>query len=82
MGFHISLKRTFLSLSFLGRNVANPTAMLLASAKMLEHLGLVDDATKLKTAVGKVLEEQKVRTRDIGGFSSTSQFTQAVVEHL
>lgn len=65
-----------------GRNVANPTAMLLASAKMLEHLGLVNDATKLKTAVGKVLEEQKVRTRDIGGFSSTSQFTQAVVEHL
>ena len=66
----------------IGRNVANPTAMLLASAKMLEHLGLEQDALRLKGAVGKVLEERKVRTRDIGGFSSTTQFTQAVVDHL
>ncbi len=68
--------------SLIGRNVANPTAMLLASAKMLEHLGLEQDALRLKGAVGKVLEERKVRTRDIGGFSSTTQFTQAVVDHL
>jgi len=65
-----------------GRNVANPTAILLASAKMLQHLGLNDEAIKVKTAVNKVLEEQKVRTRDLGGFASTTQFTQAVVNHL
>ena len=65
-----------------GRNVANPTAMLLASAKMLEHLGLHDEAFKLKAAVNKVLEDQKVRTRDLGGFASTTQFTQAVVDNL
>ena len=65
-----------------GRNVANPTAMLLASAKMLEHLGLQDEAFKLKAAVNKVLEDQKVRTRDLGGFASTTQFTQAVVDNL
>ena len=46
--------------------------MLLASAKMLEHLGLQDEAFKLKAAVNKVLEDQKVRTRDLGGFASTS----------
>ena len=67
---------------FTGRNVANPTAILLASAKMLQHLGLNDEAIKVKTAVNKVLEEQKVRTRDLGGFASTTQFTQAVVNHL
>ena len=65
-----------------GRNVANPTAMLLASAKMLEHLGLQDEAFNLKAAVNKVLEDQKVRTRDLGGFASTTQFTQAVVDNL
>lgn len=65
-----------------GRNVANPTAILLAAAKMLEHLGLNDEAIKVKSAVNKVLKDQKVRTRDLGGFASTTQFTQEVVNHL
>ena len=67
---------------FAGRNVANPTAILLASAKMLHHLGLNEEAIKVKTAVNKVLADQKVRTRDLGGFASTTQFTQAVVNNL
>ena len=67
---------------FAGRNVANPTAILLASAKMLQHLGLNEEAIKVKTAVNKVLADQKVRTRDLGGFASTTQFTQAVVNNL
>ena len=62
--------------------MANPTAMLLASAKMLEHLGFEDKAVLLKGAVNKVLEDQKVKTRDLGGFASTTQFTQAVVDNL
>ena len=66
----------------LGRNVANPTALLLATAKMLEHLGMEDKGLQVKTAVNKVLEEHKVKTRDLGGFATTSQFTQAVVDHL
>jgi len=65
-----------------GRNVANPTALLLATAKMLEHLGMQDKGLQVKTAVNKVLEEHKVKTRDLGGFATTSQFTQAVVDHL
>ena len=77
--------RTILILNvtfFAGRNVANPTAILLASAKMLQHLGLNEEAIKVKTAVNKVLADQKVRTRDLGGFASTTQFTQAVVDNL
>ena len=62
--------------------MANPTAMLLASAKMLEHLGLESDAVRMKSAVNKVLEDKKVRTRDLGGFASTTQFTQAVIDNL
>ena len=68
--------------SVTGHNVANPTAMLLASVKMLEHLGLQDEAFKLKAAVNKVLEDQKVRTRDLGGFATTTQFTQAVINNF
>ena len=62
--------------------MANPTAMLLASVKMLEHLGLQDEAFKLKAAVNKVLEDQKIRTRDLGGFATTTQFTQAVIDNF
>jgi len=65
-----------------GRNVANPTALLLATAKMLEHLGMQDKGLQVKTAVNNVLEEHQVKTRDLGGFATTSQFTQAVVNHL
>ena len=62
--------------------MANPTAMLLASAKLLDHVGLEDHAHQLKAAVNKVLADRKVRTRDLGGFASTTQFTSAVVDNL
>jgi len=65
-----------------GKGVANPTAALLASAKLLQHVGLEKDGIKLKKAVEKVIKNQKVRTRDLGGYATTRQFTQAVVESL
>ena len=65
-----------------GKNVANPTAMLLSSVQMLNHIGLVQDALKIKTAVEQVLMNQKVRTRDLGGFATTFQFTEAVIRNL
>jgi isocitrate dehydrogenase (NAD+) len=83
--FFLFLSTTYLQFFVVpvaGHNVANPTAMLLASVKMLEHLGLADEAFKLKAAVNKVLEDQKVRTRDLGGFATTTQFTQAVINNF
>ena len=68
--------------SFLGRNVANPTAILLCTVKMLDHLGLEDQAQVIRKAINDVLTEGKVRTRDIGGFATTTQFTQAVINHM
>ena len=67
---------------FSGKNVANPTAMLLSAVQMLEHIGLVEDAKHLRAAIFKVLKDGKVRTRDLGGFATTNQFTAAVIQNL
>ncbi len=65
-----------------GKNVANPTAMLLSAAKMLEHVGMPKKGGRIKSAVDSVLREGKVKTRDLGGFATTRQFTEAVVNAL
>jgi len=62
-----------------GKDVANPTAMLLSTASMLDHLGLHEERDLLRNAINTVLNDGKVRTRDIGGYASTKQFTQAVI---
>lgn len=65
-----------------GKNIANPTAMLLCAAKMLHHVNLHDYAHLVQTAVEKVIAEGKVRTRDLKGYASTTDFTKAVIEQL
>jgi len=67
---------------YAGKNVANPIATILAGQMMLEHLGEVEAATKVERAVIKVLEEDKVRTRDMGGKSSTSEAGDAIAMEL
>jgi isocitrate dehydrogenase (NAD+) len=62
-----------------GKNIANPTAALLAAAKMLQHVGLQSHGEKLKKGVERVLKSGKVKTRDLGGYATTKQFTAAVV---
>ena len=59
--------------------MANPTAMLLSTASMLDHLGLHEERYLVRNAINTVLNDGKVRTRDIGGYASTKQFTQAVI---
>ncbi len=65
-----------------GRNMANPTAMLLSAVLMFQHLGETEKAALIASAVEKVYANGKLRTADLGGDSSTSQFTDAVVQHL
>ncbi|XP_005808517.1 isocitrate dehydrogenase [NAD] subunit beta, mitochondrial isoform X1 [Xiphophorus maculatus] len=65
-----------------GRNIANPTAMLLSAANMLRHLNLEYHSQMVSEAVKKVIKQGKVRTRDLGGYSTTGDFVQAVVENL
>ena len=65
-----------------GKGVANPLALLLASALMLDHVGHEDRATRLRAAVSAVLNEDKVLTRDLGGTASTHDFSGAVIARL
>jgi len=65
-----------------GKNMANPTAALLAAAKMLQHVGFPEDSQQLTRAVERVLKAKKVRTQDLGGYATTRDFTAAVVKAL
>jgi len=65
-----------------GKGVANPTAMLLTTLNLLGHLGLQHEEELLRNAINRVLSDAKVRTRDLGGYSTTNQFTNAVINSL
>ena len=65
-----------------GQNIANPSALLLAFALMLEDLGNIEAAKTLRDALAKVVEKQEVVTPDIGGHASTTEFVQAIINEL
>lgn len=65
-----------------GQGVANPTALILASCLMLEHLGEHDLALTIGDAVRCALAEGTAVTRDLGGSAGTSAYTDAVIRHL
>ena len=65
-----------------GRGIANPTALMLSSVMMLEHLGERTAAERLQRAIEAVYTEGTRLTRDVGGQASTSQFTDAVIAKL
>ncbi|HZE92273.1 MAG TPA: isocitrate/isopropylmalate family dehydrogenase, partial [Rhizobacter sp.] len=65
-----------------GKGLANPTALLLATALMLDHVKLHDKASRLRKAIGATLNLDTVRTGDLGGSASTSAFTKALVSRI
>ncbi len=65
-----------------GQNLANPTALLLSGLLMLDHLGERETATRIRAALGRILLEGRVRTRDLGGEATTTQFTDAICREL
>jgi len=65
-----------------GKNVANPTAMMLCAVDMLNHVNLQYHAKMIYNAVTKVVKTGKVLTKDFGGQSSTTDFTYAVINNL
>jgi isocitrate dehydrogenase (NAD+) len=65
-----------------GKGLANPTALMLAAAMMLDHCHLGGLATRLRQGLNATLNTDGVRTKDLGGQASTSQFTQALVARL
>lgn len=64
------------------KSIANPTATILAGAMMLDCLGETKVAKAIEDAVEKVLSEGKVRSRDLGGDSSTIEVGDEVVKKL
>ncbi|WP_323916775.1 isocitrate dehydrogenase [Aeromonas veronii] len=65
-----------------GKNIANPTSVILASIQMLEYLGMQDKAERIREAVRATIESGDRVTRDLGGTASTSEFTQAIINRL
>ena len=66
----------------MGKNIVNPTAMILSAKWMLEYLGFAEAGQRLERAVYGVYEEGKYLTPDQGGSSSTTQFCKAVKEKI
>jgi isocitrate dehydrogenase (NAD+) len=65
-----------------GQGIANPTAIMLAAAMMLDHIGLADEAARVRQAIRTVIGRGRVRTRDLGGRASTSEYAQEVMARL
>jgi len=65
-----------------GQGIANPIALMLAAAMMLEHVGHLDKAARLRSAIDATLNIDRVRTGDLGGQANTKQFTAALVSRI
>lgn len=65
-----------------GQGIANPTALMLGAAMMLDYLNLIEHAGRVRAAVRAVIGAGEVLTRDLGGTASTSEYAREVVAHL
>src|ERR1700761_2675307 len=63
-----------------GKGLANPTALLLSSIMMLQHMGLNEHANKIQSAIFKVLAEGKTITGDLVGKAKTAEYAAAVMK--
>ncbi len=64
-----------------GRGIANPTALMLSGAMMLEHMGWPSEARRIRWAIGKAIKEGDC-TRDLGGSLNTKQFTDKIIDYI
>jgi isocitrate dehydrogenase (NAD+) len=65
-----------------GKSLANPMALLGSAILMLRHINEAEIADRVVKALGDVLSEGRVRTRDLGGKASTIEFTDAICRKL
>ncbi|WP_058835226.1 isocitrate dehydrogenase [Luteimonas abyssi] len=65
-----------------GQGKANPCALLLAAAQMLDHLGKPDDASRLRKAIVATLEAGDQLTPDLGGSGNTMSFAEAIASRI
>jgi isocitrate dehydrogenase (NAD+) len=65
-----------------GKGIANPCALLLAACQMLEHMGLNDDARRLRGAIRETVTAKDRVTPDLGGTGTTETFADALIERV
>jgi isocitrate dehydrogenase (NAD+) len=65
-----------------GKGIANPVALLFSACMMLDHVGRGDIAARIRTAADRALNEDLVRTGDLGGKATTREFAAAVIRRL
>ncbi len=65
-----------------GQGIANPSALMLAACLMLDHLGELDAAGRIRGALEGTLRDGAVRTPDLGGNATTTEFTDTVLRRL
>ena len=64
------------------KNLANPTALLLSALMMLDHMGERETSVRIRSALDTVLTAGAVRTHDLGGSASTTEFADAICQQL
>jgi isocitrate dehydrogenase (NAD+) len=64
------------------KNLANPTALLLSALMMLDHLGERAASARIRAALDRVLTDGVIRTHDLGGTATTTEFTDAICRQL
>ena len=65
-----------------GKNIANPTALLMSAIEMVKYLGEFEIAKNIEAALFKVLSESKVLTPDLGGCAKTTEFRDEIIKNL
>jgi len=70
------------ALDIAGKNVANPTALLLSGVLMLRHIRENAIADRVMKVLEDVLVDGRVRTRDLGGTATTTAFADAIVARI
>jgi isocitrate/isopropylmalate dehydrogenase len=65
-----------------GKNIANPIALILSGALLLDHIGELEAGNRVRSAVMAVLKEGKHMPRDLGGTASTSEVEEAIATRI
>jgi isocitrate dehydrogenase (NAD+) len=65
-----------------GKNIANPTAIILAAVMMLEHISEAPAASRIYSSLAKVLTRGEVLTPDLGGSGTTKKFADAIIKEI
>jgi len=65
-----------------GKGVANPCALLLAACQMLDHLGMVEEARRVRGAIRETVTLRDRVTPDLGGSGTTQTFADALIERV